>query len=317
MKIKNGSTKKAFTLIEMMLVIAVIAVILSVMLMTYRDRSRDFRVEKAAIQMQHVLEAALAYHVDTGAWPQDNTAEECDPSAMGELKTFIANYLPNQDYQSNFGANYCWAQTGTNNRLFWVALEIPKNDFNLASQLAGKLPNAIVTSNLTSSTAVPCETDDDCYVRAEVTQPGLTAVNGLAIQAAGTCLPNQRVNNDGTGCSDTSVGDNTRQTYTIVFPACQTGQQPISIPSPNFTLIPYTTQTALILSSLLTKQLGTCTNTPDQQGHESCAIDSEASVCANYNCSVYKSIKAYSGGQLGANYIVYCSNQRQSLAQWL
>ena len=66
---KKHNKQKGFTLIEMMLVLAVIAIISMLALKTYQSSMMTTRIDKAAVEMQHILEAALAYNVDHQTWP--------------------------------------------------------------------------------------------------------------------------------------------------------------------------------------------------------------------------------------------------------
>ena len=106
---------KGFTLIEMMLVVTLMALLMALSVSFFRHNTRQARVNKAALEMQQVMEAALAYYTDsedagrTDLWPQNNAPDQegrC-PVASSD---FTKYYLPNQQQVTVFGGHYCWYQ---------------------------------------------------------------------------------------------------------------------------------------------------------------------------------------------------------------
>jgi len=61
--------QKGFTLLELMLVIALIGVIMVFSLSIYQQQSVNFKVDKTALQMQAWLEAARTFYTNCGQWP--------------------------------------------------------------------------------------------------------------------------------------------------------------------------------------------------------------------------------------------------------
>lgn len=220
-----------FTLFETLIVIAILSVIAALAILTYRKKEVGFKVDKTAIEMQHVLEAAMAWHVDHSAWPDNNSGETCATAAptAPTLTPFVSDYLPNANNQSSYGSYYCWQQT-TSGNLFWVALQLPGADYLTAEQIAARLPNGVAIDDplINDPTGHECTSEDDyCYVRAEVTAPQSGGgVSSDLVTAAGYCNPNSP---DPAGhCTHT-----TGSSYTINFncPASKTGEV---ILTPNF-----------------------------------------------------------------------------------
>jgi prepilin-type N-terminal cleavage/methylation domain-containing protein len=83
------------TLIELILVIAVIGVLSTAGILFYQQRMQNQKIEKTVSQMEQWMQAGMAYYVRNKAWP--NNAEELMP-----------DYLPNGSNSSN-----PWCNTGT------------------------------------------------------------------------------------------------------------------------------------------------------------------------------------------------------------
>lgn len=301
---------RAFTLVELLLVIAVISILAAVGIMSYRRYFQVNRIDKVAISMQHVLEAAMAFYVDNDAWPSDNSCDGPGPTQQ----EFINNYLPNASYRSYYGTNYCWEAAGNIDpkRLFWVALNIPgagSDRINIAKRLASRLPNAITTSDPASPdpTPPPCD-NNNCYVRAEITVPGAStnAVQSVSLAASGDCHSNTTTPNaSNTGsCADTSSSGT--QQYTITFDSCPVGTAPNLRINPNFITVPRT-HVGPVLSDIAASP-GSCTSVADPStGQERCDAQITVTVCTpngRHDC-LEKNIKLL-GGQVGASYMVAC-----------
>lgn len=148
--------QKGFTLIEMMLVIAV---------MVYHRRAETARIDKVSVEIQHILEAAFAYDVDQQKWPDSQDQDNCSATSPDTTKDFVKDYIPNQDYQSSYGSYFCWSKVGDDDdaRLFWVALKVPNNNTALANRIATRLPNAVVTPDLSQEDVVQPPTSSSKY----------------------------------------------------------------------------------------------------------------------------------------------------------
>ena len=319
---KNNIIKfRAFTLIEMMLVIAVIAIIASFSLMMYQKTAETARIDKAALEMQHILEAALAYNVDKKHWPKANNANDCSSTSPDVSDFFVKHYIPNQDARSSYGSYFCWSVVDGENddnsqRLFWVAMKVPKNHKALADRLAARLPNAIATSDPNQVTKQACNTSD-CYVRAEVVQPGATSsAKGGMLVAAGNCLEtNQRPK----ACLPLGDGEHHRSIYEIIFNACPDNDVPRVTVVPNF--LHMRTNRGSMLGDFAAGRTGdpcvSFTDDNDQQ-KQRCKVYVQATYCKSAHggksCSWPDIKEAPDGkaphGSEGASYIVTCMPAR-------
>lgn len=225
----NRRKQNGYTLIELLLVVTVLALIAALAVKTYRDKAQTDRINIAALDLQHVLEAGMAYNVaNTGSWPEANSATPCVKASTTD--TFTTDYLPNSSNQSNYGTYFCWSGDDPTYgkqkaKRFWVAMPITDNDLttatNTAKRIAARLPNAVATGNPAdnSTTPSPCTTSA-CYVRAEVSVPSASStLQNTYIAGSGNCDPsianNGGVNGDGqqpgigTGvfCKRTTLGE--------------------------------------------------------------------------------------------------------------
>lgn len=302
--------RRAFTLIELLLVIAVISIMTAMGILSYRRFFETNRLDKVAIGMQHVLEAAMVFHVDHNKWPE---AKNCDSSAVDD-DSFVTQYLPNANYQSDLGTNFCWNTAGS---LFWVAVKIEGDSAKartLAQRLAARLPNAISTND-PASTELPAPACDDaeCYVRTEITVPGSSsnqaAAQGLA--AMGDCKTGQTIVSATGQCEDVSSA--THQYYRISFNACSTGAEPVITVTPNFVELPrsHTGYKVVTLQAQgMTQQA--CTNTPDSKGKESCQAAVTVTVCLPNGIHDCKTRDIYTmKGLEGASYVVSCIENKE------
>ena len=207
---------KAFTMIEVLLVITVLALLAGMGVMALRHQAQRDIAAKTALEMQGVLQAAMAYNVDHQTWPVPSS---CDPSDFDTCKTaaiscsvnsaqasgdFVQDYLPNEKTTTSTGQTICWS-TATdssgnpaelNTNRFWVEMKVPGTGAQrllMARRIAAKLPSAVVTSTLYNTTPLAeCADDSDaCYVRTEVSQPGPVSNEeaGTHIVGTGSCNP--------------------------------------------------------------------------------------------------------------------------------
>lgn len=301
---------RAFTLIELLLVIAVISIIAALSLLGYRRYFEANRIDKVAISMQHMLEAAMAYYVDHNKWPP---AHSC--GAANDQDDFVQDYVPNSDVKSYFGGNFCWHDAGAgvsdvtpgSGRLFWTAVNIPMlgtERLTVAQRLAARLPNAVTTSTPQSDEIpLPACNDQNCYVRAEITVPGTSTnvMTASTIAAVGECHTNQTVLSTAGDCRD--ISDSGNQRYHITSKACPLGTKPVLSITPNFIVMPPNSQSGFKMTQMNAQALS-CSQDSE---HSMCDAKVTVTTCAKPNkCSEPRDIKTYSGTAVGASYIFIC-----------
>ena len=304
---------RGYTLIELLLVITVISILSVLAITTYRTHLENQRSDKAALEIQNILAAALAYHVDFEQWPRANSdLSACQPEDLQD--TFITTYLPNQNYRSNYGDNYCWEANSTDNPgpLFWVALQAP---FVTAHRIASQLPNAVIVENPTQSSPTPCTLQSiHCYVRTEVAQP---ATNNQQpdgqIAGMGYCDPKQPGEQPGSTTTITCKQGTPADRYQIRF-ACPVGKEAQLYIVPNFYQSAALPQASppTILTVLSAKtynhdnpMLNTCQKERAGNSKYTCHIK----ITAQYDKEKYSVVNPRKGspGMIGAFYIAYCT----------
>jgi prepilin-type N-terminal cleavage/methylation domain-containing protein len=300
--------KKGYTLIELLLVITIIAIMSSVSIMVYRDHHQTQRIEKASLEMQNLLEAAMAYQVDQSSWPDSNDASlsTCS-SEVPASNTFIESYVPNQTTLSSLGHYYCWAPQASTSHLFWVAVKAPNNNYQLAQQIAAILPNAVATTDPTESSPTLCSNSDEaCYIKAEVAQPGtsITATNSLA--GVGNCIPNENTAGSAANMNCNYIGPTGTEPrpveYTITF-ECPTGSEGSVTSAPNFLTVDAAKQGYYTVQTLNSSTKICETTTVDSANEVTCTIDVNAILNTNQSTATGPT------GNVGASYTAYCSTE--------
>lgn len=165
------SKHKGVTLIEILLVLVIAASIL-VMIMSYTSqRTNQLRIDRTVMQMQQILNAGMAYYVNTGKWPDT-------------LATLQPSYIP-ATFRNSWGGTYTVSQN-TGNGVFIVTLDLSNLSKTTANDallglLAGQLPSG--TADLAKRSVI-----------AQVNIPGQNlnnarAINFAAIYSNGACVP--------------------------------------------------------------------------------------------------------------------------------
>jgi prepilin-type N-terminal cleavage/methylation domain-containing protein len=174
-KIKRFTT--GFSLIEMLLVLVIMSSIV-VMVANYTQMKADSaRRDRAALQMQQILNAGLVYYVSQGMWPTQTLASGC-PGGTSTLSTLTGTYLPatmNSPYVGKSYAISCNTQYGT------FSVQLTTTNTTDASMLAGILPSGTVQA-------------DGLTVSAQVSVPGQNLNNARSVNFAGiyhngACVP--------------------------------------------------------------------------------------------------------------------------------
>ncbi len=188
---KNKKILAGFTLIEMLLVLVIISSVIFMGTNYIRQKTTALRIDTAALQMQQILNAALAYYVANGSWPAGGIGGANSASTSNSLQG--GNYLPNNfSLVSPWGGVY-YGQATTSN--FYTIGSVTGSDAYVTAQIiAGKLPFGYTTATTPTSAATvtnpPTVTEctsasTTCYVVASVTIPGQNLNNATSINYAG------------------------------------------------------------------------------------------------------------------------------------
>lgn len=199
---------KGFTLLELLLVLAISSSLVVLMLNYTTQKSDEMRRDKTVLQMQQILNAGLSYYVNNSSWPVTGGCGGPTPSLVTAMLT--PNYIPQTTpiMANSYGAQSYYlncmstgAATNPPTPLFYVYTQIntPVN----ASIIAGRLPMAFATT-LAGAQANPPTQDATCKngalgpgctnVVSFVNIPGQNLNNARSVNFAGTyssgaCVP--------------------------------------------------------------------------------------------------------------------------------
>ncbi len=186
--------QSGFTLLEILLVLAVVAVITVFVANGYQQQILNSRVDKTSIQMQQWLEAAKAFYVNCGAWPaQGVTNPQPTPTAYAQAQLegvdASGNPVATCNQKTNAPKNVSYVQPATIDNSPWYINNIvspyvfviptappgggPNSGTNyfgvqitvptqvIGQRIAGQLPNGVPPASstapfiVTASVAIP------------------------------------------------------------------------------------------------------------------------------------------------------------------
>lgn len=115
---RTRTRRHAFTLIELLLVMVIIAVLAAVVLPKLTGRSEDARISAAKSQIAIFSNALSTYEIDNGSYP--STAQGLDalrnkPSGTPEPKGWKRPYLEKDAGVDPWGNEWVYRQPGTKN----------------------------------------------------------------------------------------------------------------------------------------------------------------------------------------------------------
>lgn len=257
--IENG-----FTLIEMMLVAAIISGFILMGIGYTQQRTRALMIDRASAQMQQILNAGLSYYVNNGSWPTNIAA----------LQT--ANYLP-ATVVSPYGPSSSYLVSNSNS-VFSVSLSLPDgypNGTSIAQMIAGKLPFGVTSAALTvpSGGGAPTTT---AIITASVNIPAQNLnnvgnVSYTGVYHSGACVPVPT-------CPSTSASGTTITPEIQVVPVSFSGMYD---PGDSSTVYPLTSITASVS--------GNYVNLSSGSGPAACGNDTSTTATACYSDATLES----------------------------
>lgn len=178
----NQQEIKGFTLLETMLVLAIMGGIL-VLAINYGSRQlAQYKRDKTAIQVQQILNAGLAYYTTYGTWPGGTCTyasnSTSNSTAWSNLSGLIAaGYLPTGLSVNSFGYNFSITCDSVTNNVFYVITRL--NNRANALVIAGQLPIAYLSDQYGNPNS------SGTYVTAQVTTPGQNLNNARSVNFSG------------------------------------------------------------------------------------------------------------------------------------
>jgi len=108
LRVKEAS----FTLIELLIVIAIIAILIGAMVPVISVTRKDARFTKVMADMEAIKKASQMYHIDTGQWPPAVTAIRGFNSNYNGVAGWNGPYLDDESASDPWGNNYGIWNTG-------------------------------------------------------------------------------------------------------------------------------------------------------------------------------------------------------------
>lgn len=142
---------KAFTIIELLLVIAIIGVMASLGVTLYEKGLQKRKIEQTALQLKQLVQASMTYYAYNDKWPHENT-EQQDYCKTTPTDPFCSSYIPLYKRQDPWGGRYYWKKDPKGN-LFDIYTDSYRS--SIAQRIRAKLPNATVTAAKQVLVAVP------------------------------------------------------------------------------------------------------------------------------------------------------------------
>lgn len=131
----NHSKNFGFTLIILLLLLAVVGVMISYRVITLQQKEQESKIEKAALQIEGILEAGKTYYKDKNHWPNpERLLEDFTPYLP------LGKFIPNP-----WGGTYTVSIVDGD---FQVSTDVLRED--VAKSIAALLPNASVAKDATS-----------------------------------------------------------------------------------------------------------------------------------------------------------------------
>lgn len=122
--------EKGFTLVELITVVAIIAILGAVVTPNILKAIDGSRVVVAVSDVKIIKSAALAYYADTGRWPESPTSgSSSDPGFQANLNPQAAGwngpYLESWPSKNPWGGTYSLSYMGMGGKLFLQLTQVP------------------------------------------------------------------------------------------------------------------------------------------------------------------------------------------------
>ena len=113
LKLSRGT--RAFTLVEMLLVLVILAVLAAIVIPKFSGRSQQAKITAAQSQIASIELALDSYEVDTGAYPQGNAGLNALVDEPTGTQNWKGPYLKKGVPLDPWGSPYVYTYPGKNN----------------------------------------------------------------------------------------------------------------------------------------------------------------------------------------------------------
>jgi len=179
---------KGFSLLEVLLVLAIMGTIMVSLLSYTTQKSDEMRRDKSVMQVEQFLNAGLSYYANMGSWP----------TLLSQLQ---GGYLPNNTINNPWGQALSIGAANPGSQFFVCTTIIGKQAYPAATIIAGRLPIAsAIDGTIACPTTSPVnptacnKNSTTCTVVSSVNIPGQNLNNARSINFAGlyhngACVP--------------------------------------------------------------------------------------------------------------------------------
>jgi prepilin-type N-terminal cleavage/methylation domain-containing protein len=183
-KSKRSKKIRAFTLIETVLVIAVLSIVISLGIIMRQQNTQQAKIELTALRMQQLIGAANVYYIDNACWPKKGAIVTCNTPSPPD---FVANYVAINGTKDAWGNEFNWG-AAVSNRLFEVSVNTSDSSIDkpIAKRIAAILPAAVIGGGLcgTITNCVRAQSNAQQLPPLQVSNAILTSVGHAAIDMA-------------------------------------------------------------------------------------------------------------------------------------
>jgi prepilin-type N-terminal cleavage/methylation domain-containing protein len=187
---------KGFSLLEMLLVLAIASSLVVLMLNYTTQKADEMRRDKTILQMQQILNAGMGFYLNKGYWPLKNATitDTLCGNSWSDLSVMQPNYLPSNLLNNAYGNPYNVGCSTVGGFYAYSEMSTPAN----AYIIAGKLPLAYVvkTSDLLinlsgggAGDSIPPSQSSSCVPSGGALDPQCTVV------VSNVSIPGQNLNN--------------------------------------------------------------------------------------------------------------------------
>jgi len=112
---RNVRSRRAFTLIELLLVLVILGVLAALVVPRFTDRSRQARETAAKTDISRISTAITAFEIDTGRFPSNEEGLAALISAPGNVQGWRGPYLERGMPTDPWGNQYVYRYPGQRN----------------------------------------------------------------------------------------------------------------------------------------------------------------------------------------------------------
>jgi general secretion pathway protein G len=113
--LKNGHVQSAFTLIELLLVLVILAILAGVVVRQFSGRTQQAQTTAAKTDISNIESAIETFEIDNGRYPTTEEGLGALVAAPAGMETWRGPYIKRGIPSDPWGKPYVYQQPGTNN----------------------------------------------------------------------------------------------------------------------------------------------------------------------------------------------------------